>query len=565
MQSIRYYIDKKNDTISNMQTNYIKCKKDGDKIECEKDGVKVRHVSGKWKPVDDNGEISSDKPNAEQKELIDYLTGKHASMSLSFNHEICTKTFFCKEDGEEVYCSNKEIIIQEVVCGEGLKKCDDNICHDIRTDPNHCGDCENKCSSTAPDNGSQYICESGKCVPVCDDGYHVEEDEKNEKKCIEDNQFNCKGVNCTETIPGWSTGKCEAGKCTIETCQDNMYLSNNKCEVVSNANCGEFGKSCGLNENCVYNNGNYECQSISCEDIDSTLRDCGEKGCLPEATYACGSECINCYEQSIDHASRRSCDGGKCVFECDSGYHKNEAGDACEQDSPEACGAWNNACLSNQTCNNGKCECKEGYADCDNDGNCETNLEAYGLESCDKCGSTYTQCGKTKTKDYREIPLCLTLNGISEMECAAICNYDDWKLNNEIAQQCPVDKYISCEKDGTERYHTKVNTCIANENPCNIDKYTVLHDKHDKKKEYYREARSIKYVYLDKAALERYLNILQTTVSPPGKANFYTYRVNTCKYKNNCRLDNGGYNAQETKTTNTDPEKTFYPLLVKCE
>lgn len=601
MASIRYYTDKKYDTNSNNQKNYITCTENNGIIACEKDDVKVRYDSGSWKPVNnDSNTTSSDKPDDKQTELIKDLAGKHASMALAFKHKICPKNYFCKND-DEFFCSNKEIIVQEVVCGEGLQTCGDNICHNIETDPNHCGtSCEDCHQLGLPDNASTHTCESGECVPVCDEEYHVEENEKNGKTCVEDDQFNCKGKNCKDTIPGWATGRCETGVCKIEKCQDNMYLSDNKCEVVSNANCGGVGKSCNVNENCVYNNGNYECQHILCEDLDSSLRDCGDRGCLPESPVTCGKTCINCYDVQFEHASKRSCKNEQCEFECDAGYHKNKKGDSCETDSPEACGSWNTPCQEdNRECKNGSCECIRDHADCDDNGSCETQLSTnhlqscnvcisdfedcdgngscetqlsvYGLKRCNECLDGYTKCGTINIEKNVKIPLCLKLappqnNGfeqVSENACEILCNYDNWQANNTIntEEKCPADRYVCCGEDDTPKWHTKVNKCYTNEGLCESSNYSV----DNKYKETAKKSKQLLRTYFDKNQLDKYLETGKVSTQPKygdeKKDTFKAYWVKTCQPMTVCHIVTS---SPDTINANTKPKDSFSPLIVEC-
>lgn len=583
--SIRYYTDKKYDTNSDNQKKIpIVCTENNGIIACEKDDVKVRYDSGSWKPVNnDSNTTSSDKPDDKQTELIKDLAGKRASMALAFKHDICPKNFFCKGDDQATYCTNKEIIVQEVVCGEGLHTCGDNICHDIKTDLKHCGECNKPCPESST-TASAYKCESGDCVPVCRKGYHLvtqtTSNDQKEFKCTPDTPDNCSQLNCTN-LAGWDAGECNEGDCVVTKCKPSFYLaSDGTCKTHTKEHCGQENVACQKEEKCIYDSEKEEasCLQKTCEELG--VRTCPNGNCQPQSDETnCGDDCINC--TSIANALNFSCKEGKCAFKCLQGYRPNETGDACEcdlgyhknedetqciEDTVDECGSERKKCTYQEICENGSCkhiaQCLEKY-DCDRDGKCETSLMDYGLESCEKCGSGYTQCGRTKTRSDVDIPLCLKLEGISENECAAICNYNDWRMTNETSSDCPVDKYISCAYKGEQRYHTKVKTCLTDENLCNIENYEIINDSN---KNRYKEAQTIKYIYLDKNALEDYLKIPQRpTNSLPETAAFFTYRVNTCLHKNKCRLDYDNYKKSETKTTNTKPKVTFYPLLVKCE
>lgn len=572
MASIRYYTDKKYDTDSNNQTDFIKCDSapdtKPDDITCEKDGVKVRYDSGKWKPVNPSSDTpSSDKPDKNQTDLIKDLTGKHASMALSFEHKICPKNFFCKTEDKEAYCTNKEIIVQEVVCGEGTKKCGD-ACYDTKTDTNHCGECGNDCLKLdLSPNASTYKCESGKCVPVCKKGYHLVTEtlsnNENNFTCAPDTPDNCSQLNCT-TLAGWDAGECNEGDCVVTKCKPSFYLaSDGTCKTHTREHCGQENAKCQEGEKCIYDSEKEEasCLKKTCEELGAYT--CPNGDCKTKSDETnCGDDCTNC--TSIANALDFSCKEGKCVFKCLQGYHQNAKGDACEIDSPEACGSFDKACQPHQICNKGECECDSQYADCDENGSCETNLEEYGLVSCNQCMAGYTACGKKLNAEGAPISLCLNLNlnstqfniqSIPAFACAALCNYDDWKINDS-SNPCTVDKYICCVDNNNDknRWHTKVSNCSIDTPLCTNNS-------------------KVAFTYLDKGTLEKKLtqpiSVINNQQLPNG-AKFYTYRVNNCSYKNTCqiniKLKNGNLDRNETVTTNDKgKEKTFYPLVVECQ
>lgn len=232
---------------------------------------------------------------------------------------------------------------------------DDGCEIDIANDPDNCGACGKKCGNN-PD-GTRQQCQKSRCG--CAPGYtycnavigcvDLSKDPENCGKC----ENVCPDV--TTTPPPNAGYSCSSGTCGVLGCETGWADCNKTltdgCEtnIVSNANCGACGKACDPGQTCIIATDN----SVKC-------------ACPPNLTL-CGNECVDLLSDPSN------C--GVCSHSCR---------------GPGGGPVGVNGDPNTATCDLGFCGlgCLAGYADCDGDGTCETNLMIDGLH----CGSCGTRC-----------------------------------------------------------------------------------------------------------------------------------------------------------------------------
>ena len=230
---------------------------------------------------------------------------------------------------------------------------DDGCELDIANDPKNCGACGAACPNN-PD-GTPQACTDHKCgcpagQTYCSNGVgcvDLTKDELNCGTCAN----KCPAV--TTTPPPNAEYDCVAGKCGQLACSSGFADCNNNltdgCEtnIVSNSNCGACGKACGAGQTCII------AQDLSVE--------CA---CPPNLTL-CGNTCVDLLSDPSN------C--GVCKHTCPGpgGGHTGVNGDH-----------------DTASCDLGFCGlgCLDGWADCDGNGTCETNLAIDGLH-CGSCGN----------------------------------------------------------------------------------------------------------------------------------------------------------------------------------
>lgn len=230
------------------------------------------------------------------------------------------------------------------VCGDPARTyCSDRSCSDLRTDLRHCGSCGTSCptNATACLNGVCQ-CPAGMplCAPMglneCFDPSRHQDDDQNCGACGNacPAESHCVGGRCVCTSPG--SVVC-AGAC-------NAFLRDTM-------NCGSCGNRCeeGL-----------DCRLGLCGCFDETTR-C-PTGCRhlqddPQNCGACGRVC-----PMRQNGSAPYCVGGLCMCVFQSGaplqvWCSTPTGEQCAdlERNPEHCGGCGRACRSGTSCVRGEC------------------------------------------------------------------------------------------------------------------------------------------------------------------------------------------------------------------
>ncbi len=234
-------------------------------------------------------------------------------------------------------------------CADGFVDCNlmaaDGCEVEIGSDPTHCGDCDHACTA----DHATPACSDGMCViGTCDAGFD-DCDGSPTNGCEQD-------LTMTPASCGGCTTQCVTVPHSTATCADSM--------------CG------------------FAC--------DPGFRDCdGLEGTGCEADLAAPATCGSCTNTCAGgaHATATCVDGG-CGLACDAGWGNCDgmASTGCEVDTTTTeahCGACNNPCAANETCEGGVCTtltCEAPLADCNEistDG-CEVDTSTDGAH-CGMC------------------------------------------------------------------------------------------------------------------------------------------------------------------------------------
>ncbi|MFA5625834.1 MAG: hypothetical protein WC966_12430 [Bradymonadales bacterium] len=180
----------------------------------------------------------------------------------------------CKTCGTGTVCSNGECLAN---CGAGLELCGDK-CVNLASSIDHCGSCNNNCTtSTVPESSSVY-CDNGCKASSCNSGYYLSNGE-----CLAYDEYNCgaAGYDCS-SLTGWEEGDCTSGACVATTCVLGYHVNNGTC--------------------------------------------------VADTNIACGSTDIDCTAQNgVNNVLVSYCESGECVLYCETGYNN------CDGDNDTGC------------------------------------------------------------------------------------------------------------------------------------------------------------------------------------------------------------------------------------
>jgi hypothetical protein len=132
-------------------------------------------------------------------------------------------------------------------------------CFDPATDPNHCGDCNTRC--TPGDACVMGKCVATPCNPPCTDG----------NQCV-GGQCRCNGSGgcnngktcCQDGCKDLSSDPDNCNMCG-KSCGKNAYCCNGTCTPVGNDNCTGCGKGCtGLTTCCSCPGTDPTCSALAC-------------------------------------------------------------------------------------------------------------------------------------------------------------------------------------------------------------------------------------------------------------------------------------------------------------
>lgn len=304
-------------------------------------------------------------------------------------------------------------------CDEGYHDCNaenSDGCEQVLGSDDHCAACDNAC-------GANAACEQLVCV--CDDGYGDCDQEAGCETDIRIDEAHC-GACGTACAPNNSVSECVDRVCVLQSCNEHYddcdQAIENGCEtdLRSKSNCAACGTECGLFENCLENNGVYQCSDL-CEDVDEDGfadknceevqgPDCDDTDALinPDADERCNALDDDCDGQ-IDESFDKDKDGfidktcGGTATDC------NDENAAVNPDANEICDKIDNNC--DGTIDEG-CGCvdadKDGYDDkaCGGDDCVDTNpnINPGSPELCneidDNCdGDVDEQNGKDVCSD----------------------------------------------------------------------------------------------------------------------------------------------------------------------
>jgi hypothetical protein len=213
-------------------------------------------------------------------------------------------------------------------CMAGFSNCNgdplDGCETSLETDPAHCGACGRQCN--LPPNTPSTLCRAGMCVrSSCNTGF-----------------ADCNGA--------------ASDGCEVEV-------------LTSTAHCGACGNACPDFTSSTLGGASTTCRAGSCSfsmcvsgrgDCDSLVTNGCEVDLLTSNAH-CGACAARCDPRPNASAS---CAGGACRHACSPGYGdcnsdlNSPMSNGCERDlrvDPEACGACNRRCASNEACSAGAC------------------------------------------------------------------------------------------------------------------------------------------------------------------------------------------------------------------
>lgn len=291
----------------------------------------------------------------------------------------------------------------------------------LKSDPLHCGKCNNKCAT-------DEFCQNGQCiVNACNNNECLYNN-----ACINQNDhcgtqcLNCNMANLA------SAGICQDGSCIITSCVAGFHLTDEgSCEIDSATACPNGNANGSVNCNTL----NYTklgicekgiCKATECQP-NAHLKD---NICVADTIESCGSEDNDCTQ--LSGWKDGTCEIGKCVATtCQNSFCLNTLQGQCTNiQSSSTCGTDGNACQSctvKQICSAGTCIAKK----CE--GNvCQQKTGAY-LE--DLCQNDNTHCGSD----------CQNCNTFTSHATEGICS------NNGTCQVTACDK----------KYHVYINACEA--------------------------------------------------------------------------------------------------------
>ncbi len=199
----------------------------------------------------------------------------------------------------DIYCIGNQVCIEDThtcACEPESEECD-GVCYNLKSDTQHCGDCNTDCQVANAD----YSCADGQCVFSCHAGFH-----EHDNGCEADDMENCgaHGAPCDSTvIPNGASFSCDEGKCVVNQCDLNYHLYDNTCEEDTAEHCGSHENSCPS-----VDGGTYHCQSLTktCELQCNKAHHLYEGGCEINDLDNCGRHGNSC---SIDYSCCTDPDG----------------------------------------------------------------------------------------------------------------------------------------------------------------------------------------------------------------------------------------------------------------
>ncbi len=369
---------------------------------------------------------------------IDPMTSDTYCGSTDCSIHQCDKEQSCRSG--ECVCLDENLVI----CEDGGK------CIDLMTSIDNCGDCGIKCSEMP--GWVEGKCDAGRCVSeICLPGYHLETVDGT-RQCVEDSVVACgdESYSCEKLIHGWVSGKCENGRCELETCADGLIPFDNECvepiDVCGNTKC-EVNEVCD-NGTCKCRDG-YEICGGSCYNFSQSVNHCG----------SCNEKC--------DAANAvNSCVDGKCRIDCHEGYV--EKGHDCQlrncKDQAYMCNKldymqcvedeWTKIETCTTAVDNAEPVCDENngcdYRCTDNYSMCEDKLCYNLMTDVEHCGRCDISCNAENAENRCENGKCIIIcdSGYvlnkDETACVPfVCSTGAVKCDGLTPQICKDNEWIS--------------------------------------------------------------------------------------------------------------------------
>ncbi len=271
-------------------------------------------------------------------------------------------------------------------------------CADLQTDPAHCGDCTNDCTSLPHVDGTLVTCTAGDCdlTGACDAGF---------ADCNGDPADGCEtdlstvdhcgscGTVCSGATPLCGLDGSGARACVSDCAGGEQRCGSSCVDVMTDEmHCGDCTTACA-----DPGHGTPNCSGGTCTPTcDPGYHACGDTCADDTAVASCGSSCTPC--PAGPHSTARCSVAGACELECTAPYAdcNGNATDGCEAsttDDPANCTACGHVCSgahATMGCAATGCviaSCDAGFADCNLDpaDGCEVDTTS-DRDNCNGCG-----------------------------------------------------------------------------------------------------------------------------------------------------------------------------------
>ena len=276
--------------------------------------------SGVMKPVADEAQCTT---SCNGMKCGDCINGKEQCTNAGTDGAIITCSNGVWDVSNKTPCTNNNSCNKAgTACGDcinGKEQCINDgtdgamiTCSDGAWDVSNKTPCtnNNSCNKAGTACG---ICKNGTigCMPATygpDQMYICENGSKKSTTNCELPNLNGRSIECGSTTP------------CIGACSDTTSCGSFKCPTTNHCLTLRFSDSSKYYYSCTSNKYTDNMTAIEKSYVDA----------------ACGSDCINCkdskYNTIPNYATGVCSNTGTCTFECNSGYHVNSSGDACDPD-----------------------------------------------------------------------------------------------------------------------------------------------------------------------------------------------------------------------------------------
>ncbi|KAL8283164.1 hypothetical protein RQP46_005942 [Phenoliferia psychrophenolica] len=242
-----------------------------------------------------------------------------------------------------------------VLCGMGIQsQCPSVTAVDTLIDTSNCGIIGNICPTSYANSIGNTYCSAGQCMSGCSDGFAFSPSAGGCVNTLND-PYNCGAVGLVCQVAN-AQSSCEAGSCSVLTCNSGFTVVNGVCASTGAINTQTDPQNCGQTGNvCTIATGatgvtcsTGVCQSKACS-TGYTLADgvCSAANTMT-STDNCGAVGRRCPTKYSNGLGTTQCVGGLCMpSACADGYLFDTSISSCRPvtNDPKNCGAIGNVCV----------------------------------------------------------------------------------------------------------------------------------------------------------------------------------------------------------------------------